>query len=224
MVIRTPRTEELEVLYSLIKPEPHHVVLDALAGSGFASGPLIGKVASITAVDVDQRPEELPSHISYARNNIKDLGLKDNSFDVVLAHTGFHHVGDGDSKLQEKALRELYRVLKPAGTIVISDLQGESSASEFNDKCVKNHGNKCQWLTTGKIKEALEKIGFKDVVSRKKDVSWNFSTYEDMNAFTAKIFKIPENKILSQLQLYNLLMPNELIVKLPFWYAKGVKK
>ena len=218
---KNPRFGELEMLYTFIKPKKEHIVLDALAGDGFASKPLIGKVASIVALD-SRLPEQLPRNTSYVNGNAEDTKLENNYFDIILAHTGFHHVGNGNSKLQEKALQEFYRILKPSGTLVISDLQGKSPSAKFNDDYVEGHANKCNWITTPEIKQLLEKTQFRDVIATETNIFWKFPTYKDLEAFTAKKFRIPENDILAKLQQYNLTA-SEPAVKLQFWYARGVK-
>ena len=218
---KNPRLGELEMLYTFIKPKKEHIVLDALAGDGFASKPLIGKVASIVALD-SRLPEQLPSNISYVNRNAEDTKFENNYFDIILAHTGFHHIGNGNHALQEKALREFYRILKPSGTLVISDLQGQSSAAKFNDDYVEGHANKCNWITTREIKRLLEKAQFRDVVATETSIIWKFPTYENLVAFIAKKFRIPENELLAKLQQYKLTT-SEPAVKLQFWYARGMK-
>ncbi len=59
------------------------------------------------------------------KGNILDLPFLDNYFDKVISNTAIEFIADG-----EKALRELYRVLKPGGTLVIATLNRLSPWAE----------------------------------------------------------------------------------------------
>lgn len=48
----------------------------------------------------------------------QDLGLPDSSFDVVTCTLALHHV---PARKREAALREMYRVTKPGGRLLVAD-------------------------------------------------------------------------------------------------------
>jgi len=96
-------------------------VLDAACGVGYGSAEL-GRVASrVVGVDVD------PETIAYARSrygganvefetmDVSSLRVADDSFDVVVSFETIEHVADA-----ETFLREVTRVLRPNGTLVVS--------------------------------------------------------------------------------------------------------
>lgn len=76
-------------------------------------------VSAYTGVGLDiDAPEDMVignSH-GYLRNmNAQDLAFRDHSFDLVVSMSTFEHIAD-----VPKALSEINRVLKPAGTVLLS--------------------------------------------------------------------------------------------------------
>jgi SAM-dependent methyltransferase len=97
------------------------VVLDIACGEGYGSA-LIGGVASqVTGVDIagDAVRHAAASYrtdnVSFAVGECADIPLADASVDVVVSFETLEHVAD-----QNKFLREIKRVLRPEGVLVIS--------------------------------------------------------------------------------------------------------
>lgn len=94
---------------------------------GTGHGIVIGKVAKLTdaeTVGIDASPSILlkarsayPS-TSFEVHDASRLGFKDNSFDVVFSTLAFHHFD------RPSALKEMLRVLKPSGILIIFDFDG----------------------------------------------------------------------------------------------------
>ena len=87
------------------------------------------------------------------KGSISDLPLFDESIDAVFINMALHHVVDA-----EKAVREMYRVLKKDGVFVICDVEehnGEWARTEMHD----------EWLgfSHSLIRGWAEKAGFSDV-------------------------------------------------------------
>ncbi len=114
----------------LVAGRPNKKLEDVLEiGCGFGAGVLaIDKVVSpkkVTAFDLD------PKMVALALKNCKDvkaetiievgdgenLSYPDNSFDAVFEFTIFHHI-----PLWQKALAEVYRVLRPGGFFFFEEL------------------------------------------------------------------------------------------------------
>ncbi len=103
------------------------VVLDVGAGTGFLTGGFLAAGARVLAVDpaeamlLEQRrkfPEAVASkRLVLRRASAEELPVADGSIDAVVANMVLHHVEDPPT-----AIREMARVLRPGGELVISDL------------------------------------------------------------------------------------------------------
>jgi len=101
-------------------------ILDAGCGNGYLCRLLSKKGAEIVGVDVSKRSIEIaeeiekkePMNIQYQIGSICDLRMfEDDAFDLIVSNIVLDDLQDID-----KAIRELYRVLKPEGKLVFSIL------------------------------------------------------------------------------------------------------
>lgn len=212
------RHEELKQLYANLSISSEDIVLDALCGEGFASKPLTMQVKRIIGVDRKERPDVFPGEIAYSKQNVQNLDFADGTFSLVLAHTGVHHIGEGNSKEQEKAVKEFNRVLKSGGILRLADLAGETSVSQLNDIYTPSHGKECIWLTCNYAKSLLSNAGFDEVKVKSISIRWRFPDFSSLEETAKSIFRVDGKKLAE----YNLV--EGLTIRLPFIYAIGVKK
>ena len=98
-------------------------VLDAACGPGIYAEELTRRGATVTGFDVSPRMVELAAtRVPDATFRTQDLNeaiawIDDDTFDVALCALAFEYVDD-----RTGALRELRRVLRPGGTLVLSRL------------------------------------------------------------------------------------------------------
>jgi ubiquinone/menaquinone biosynthesis C-methylase UbiE len=100
-------------------------VLEIGSGPGFYTELLCGLVpnASITGLEIDPEliahaESRLAGRVSrFVERSVLDTGLPDDSFDFAVARLVLQHIPD-----QEQALKEILRVLRPGGRLVVIDV------------------------------------------------------------------------------------------------------
>lgn len=115
---------------------PGDRVLDVGCGTGtltMRAKKAAGDTGKVIGVDVAEdmletaRRKAEKSHldITYERAGIEDLPFPSSSFDIVLSSLMLHHIHGEDAK--RRGIAELYRVLKPGGTLMIAEFQPPKS-------------------------------------------------------------------------------------------------
>jgi demethylmenaquinone methyltransferase/2-methoxy-6-polyprenyl-1,4-benzoquinol methylase len=114
-LILPPDPAELSELLALT---PACVLLDAAGGTGRVAGVFASQTARTVVCDASPRMLERARRkgLETVLAEIEALPFADATFDRILLVDAFHHVRD-----QAAALRELLRVLKPAGRLVIEE-------------------------------------------------------------------------------------------------------
>lgn len=74
---------------------------------------LAPRVREVLGINIVGNPVELAENARFERNDIRDTGYADRSFDLVVSYAVFEHVRD-----MPLALREIRRVLKPGGEFI----------------------------------------------------------------------------------------------------------
>ncbi|PZF81619.1 class I SAM-dependent methyltransferase [Jiangella anatolica] len=127
---------------------PYDRALEIGAGTGFFSLNLrqAGVLSEVTVTDIS------PGMVEAAKRNARGLGFEidgevadaeklpfpDESFDLVVGHAVIHHLPD-----VEQAFREMLRVLRPGGRVVIC---GEPT--KYGDKVARALSRATWWATT----------------------------------------------------------------------------
>ncbi|MBN1782178.1 class I SAM-dependent methyltransferase [bacterium] len=111
-------------------------VLDAGAGSGRMTRhllELVGPESLVVAQDFAVqmlREGQKALHgrqVAWLCDDLGNLAIKDNRFDKVLCYSVFPHI-----QARESALREIYRVLKPGGSMLILHTADSESLNAFH--------------------------------------------------------------------------------------------
>lgn len=96
-------------------------VLDIASGAGYGSAILAQTAADVVGVDVDAGAVAYATsrysapHVRFVAGSAEDIPLDDDSVDVVVTFETIEHVAD-----YRTFLREIRRVLKPEGIVVVS--------------------------------------------------------------------------------------------------------
>ncbi len=138
------------------------ICMDLGCGTGFISLELAKKAKLVFSLDNSKNMlQEIKKNIEqekinnlYAmRGSIEEIPIFDNTVECVFINMALHHVKD-----VQKAINDMFRVLKNSGTIVISDVEEHSGSwakEEMHD----------EWLgfSHSQIKEWLKQAGFLDI-------------------------------------------------------------
>jgi SAM-dependent methyltransferase len=147
---------------------PGMTILEVGCGTGYFTGELARSGAEIVAIDVSPELLEIARanysapNVRYEIQNAYALMYSDATFDSVVGSSILHHLEI------EQALREIYRVLKPRGTIYFTEpnMLNPQIAIQKNVPWVKrrlgdspNETAFFRWL----LRRLLEKTGYRDV-------------------------------------------------------------
>lgn len=106
-----------------IKPQQDSKLLDVGCATGSLLHQLSKKNKNIVLYGLDISPKmvdiakkKLGSRADIVVSSANTLSFKENTFDFVTCATSFHHY-----KEPQQALNEMYRVLKPNGTLLLLD-------------------------------------------------------------------------------------------------------
>lgn len=137
-----------------------HTILDV----GFGNGSFTQVVSAtfpdsdITAIDTTSRKPVSSNNITFVKGRVEQLPFVSESFDIVYTVLSLHHW-----KEKDKGIREIYRVLKKGGILIIADPLLENWMSN------RILGSLMQILDGGvftdekQVSEYLNRAGFEDI-------------------------------------------------------------
>lgn len=125
---------ETDTAFKLIKVKEGMKILDVGCGTGNFSVKLAKMGCKVTGIDISKemlnvaikKSEEQNLDIEFFNMDLYDLKFDDNSFDAVFSMTAFEFVED-----VPRALKELFRVVKKDGQVLIGTIAGNSSWSQL---------------------------------------------------------------------------------------------
>jgi ubiquinone/menaquinone biosynthesis C-methylase UbiE len=140
---RMPQTRDqsaLARLVALCAPTHDDCVLDVACGPGFltvAFATLCGRAVGIDATAAllahahEEAVRRSVTNVEFRLGDATRLESADASFDIVACRAAFHHFPDPAA-----VLREMVRVMRPAGRMLIADMLGSEDArkAEYHDR------------------------------------------------------------------------------------------
>jgi tRNA (cmo5U34)-methyltransferase len=123
--------------------------LDIGCGAGNYSLMMLSKIPNLNCTLVDlSKPmldkafervsQQTSKRVETLQGDIRDVALKENHFDIILAGAVLHHLRD--DKDWETTFDKLYKLLKPGGCLMISDLITQDN-QQLNNYTWERYGN-----------------------------------------------------------------------------------
>lgn len=146
------------------------IVLDVGGGTGRIAQTLFPHAASVTVVDMSYKmlqEAKLKPGLKVAMAGSENLPYPTDSFDAVLMVDAFHHVID-----QQQTLNELFRVVKPGGTIVVKEPDIKTFAVKLISLAEKLLGMRTHIISGEQIAGMFETCCKEARVYRKEYIVW----------------------------------------------------
>jgi ubiquinone/menaquinone biosynthesis C-methylase UbiE len=162
------------------------IVLDIASGEGYGSAFIASTAKEVTGVDLDQYAVEdaiekyKMRNLVFKQGSATDIPLDDNSVEMVISFETLEH-----HNMHEEMMKEVKRVLKPDGMLVIST----PDKLIYSDK--KNYQNKYH------VKELYEKE-FKNLVQNE----FKYSAFFKQRAFFASMITPEDVKNTDAINFY----------------------
>ncbi len=148
-------------IYELSGAGPDALVLDIATGTGLIAREFFGKVKKVVGLDISpemaQYAEGCMDEIVFAP--VEELPFPNDSFDAVVCRQGLQF-----ARL-DKAIPEIYRVLKPGGTVVLCHLTAYGTSDRelaFAIQKLRNPARR-NYLMPSDMSTALKNQGFQNV-------------------------------------------------------------
>ena len=147
-------------------------LLEIGPGPGMATDLLMKRVPKLTAIEIDHRlatslQERMAgTNVEVVEGDAAAMPFEDNRFSAAISMTMLHHVPSRE--LQEKLVREAYRVIRPGGIFVGSD-----SATSFRFRVIHLFDT-CVPVNPQEFGKRLEATGFTDVAIREGNGAFRF--------------------------------------------------
>jgi ubiquinone/menaquinone biosynthesis C-methylase UbiE len=136
-------------------------ILDIATGTGLIARRFYGRVKKVTGLDISpdmaKHADECMDEIVFAP--VEQMPFADNSFDAIVCRQGLQFAE------LDKAIPEIYRVLKPGGTVTLCHLTAYNENDRELTFAIQKLRNPARrnYLMPGDISGCLGKAGFRDV-------------------------------------------------------------
>jgi ubiquinone/menaquinone biosynthesis C-methylase UbiE len=135
-------------LAALAKPRAGDRILDVGCGTGYLTrvlAPVVTPAGHVTGLDpspsmIEYALGRAPGNCDYTVGRAQDLPFPDGSFDTVVSSLALHHI---PADARQETMREMFRVLRPGGRLVVADLRPPANAlaRRLGELLLRHHGH-----------------------------------------------------------------------------------
>jgi ubiquinone/menaquinone biosynthesis C-methylase UbiE len=168
-------------------------LLDVACGPGVVTAALAPHAASVVALDATEQMLEKArarcaraglANVSFQCGNAESLPFGDACFDGVVTRLAIHHFAD-----PQRALGEMFRVLRPGGTAVIVDVVSSERADESDlQNAIERlrDPSHVRMLPASELDARVARAGFRDIAPDTWDKRREFEEWMDIVADPAR--------------------------------------
>lgn len=168
-------SQVLDRIISAASPTKGTLVLDVGSGPGIVSTSLAKYAKNVTAFDITpsmikaakQRSiEHGVTNINFKVGEAENLPFSNNSFDIVVTRLTIHHF-----KEPELVLKEIKRVIKPEGRLVLADVTSSENPDEselHNALEILRDPSHVRMLPLSELKKQIQSVGLEVI----KEEGW----------------------------------------------------
>lgn len=196
-------------LLDRVNIQPREKVLDVACGTGIVSrhaAARVGTLGSVTGVELNPAMIEVARNVSnyfdqieYVEGSALDLPVPDAQFDVVVCQAAIQFIPD-----RERAVREMYRALKPGGRVGLNVFRTTDYFPSFAHliSALQKHAGSdaADFLRAPFVMESVtqmrslfEQAGFKDIVVVIRVETLRYPSIEHLVRY--ETLNIPDPKI-----------------------------
>ena len=157
------RQIEWKSMFEYLDPKEGERVLDVACGEGVLSLKIAEKGCAVSGIDISEDVVENAKHLAeregipceFKVGSAEDLPYPDEHFDKIICSSSLEHFKD-----DVKALKEMHRVLKPRGKVVLTT---DSFTYPISDELKERHRKIAyvvNYYTRETLKERFELAGF----------------------------------------------------------------
>ena len=182
------REAELRAVIEPLRGLLGGTLCDMPSGGGYLAALLPSGMRYVGVDPSEDFVRACPAGVECLQASITDVPLADGTADAIVSLAALHHEPD-----LAAVFREMRRLLKPGGRVVIADAAAGTPVATFLNGFVDEHnpmghvGIFLDKQTAGLIEEA----GFRIADDALVDMPWQFDTIQEAGAFCRQLFWMP---------------------------------
>lgn len=195
--MQTVNNKQLNLLINMVDAQENDTIIDLGTGSGYVAFSIAEKYNGTNIIGLDIVTETLKRNTQKAIDNNfcnlrfvsydgSNFPFSDNSVDKIITRYALHHFPE-----LKESLKEIYRILKPNGKLIISDpTPNDNDTNQFVDRFMQMKADgHIKFYHINEYKEMLKSIGFHFVLNETTNIRFPRKEAEKYSELIAKTDK-----------------------------------